>query len=704
MSLIVLNSKGQDPAEFENHFGRGIKLPKNAEICLVGSNINYKQNTEDETQISESNDTFVIQYGNVQQAKFNESGPYTVKIPHGKYKNLNLGAAIQKALNAGKFPNGLENSQWYKNQPISPLRNGITGTYDLATNKITLQVTTQTVRCGTFGGVNEQDQFNSDEDAKRSFFASTGCYRNYKPNNTTQLTHGQDVNITRMGIDHAFAEWTPSGPVQTNKQTQAVLSKYPCWTHNTGAAPLLPDGGIWGGTGGSINPYWMAGHHWFFYIPGTYSNSRDKIAAYMGGLVSQRKVGVTSWENGGVIEANNRQELIDNWANGGIKFDIWWEIYPTEDPPPAVQKWIVKYYYHPTNKPYEYGNRIQFGEGQILQLSFNQISLIPKAGTAGTDPQAPIAPLNADDFIWEGRYSSTTTVTTPTLTSSSPAILNGSRGYCVVTDGGDFDIYKYLPLYQGTVLKYQDDQIPAPFIPIGISTLRHGNSMTQPQSIYNGQPEPLDGGGGTEIIANNETPFRDVYFGFSPVREIPSIVSPFIDNKFRLMCDRECNIGKTLGFREDQLTRYEAGTTVAIESDFNQELWNEAEEVAIIQITNLPIEGSLGGGSSVWGGSNDAQIVGVAPIKILKNLQISPNNGQSIYTETSNENWIKLSNLTLDSLNQLKIKLTDPTGRKLINLSPNTTIWLKLRQGTHDNNLKGGDQSMSQSYGGCKYN
>ncbi len=701
MSLIVLNSKGQDPAEFENHFGRGIKLPKNAEICLVGSNINYKQNTEDETQISESNDTFVIQYGNVEEAGMNETGPYTIKIPHGKYKNLDLGAAIQQALLAGMNPIGEATSNWYKNQPVSPLRNAVSAVYDLATNKIKLQVDRQTVQVGSFGGLaNEQDTFSSDEDAKAGFIASTGVYTNYGPNKNTQLSLGQSLPIKRWGIDYTFAEWSPSVTVQDQQQTQAVLSKYPCWTHSTGAPPLLPQGGFWGGGGGSggqINPYWMAGHHWAFYVPGTYDFSRDKLLAYMGGIVSQRKVGVTSWSNP-VIQANNRQELIDNWANGGMKYDIWWEVYPDD----VNEKWIVKYYYHPTNKPYSYDNAIQFGEGQMLQLSFNQISLIPKVGTAGTDPQAPSV-ADADNFLWEGRYSHTQTVTTPTPTSSDPATLNGQVGYCVVTDEGNFDLYKYLPLYQGTNIKYQDDQLPAPPIPIAISTLRHGNSRTVSQSIYNGQPEPQDGGSGATVLSGVGHPFRDVFFGFSPVREISTIVTKFIDNKFRLMCDRESNVGKTLGFREDILTKYVRNTTAAIESAFSSELWNEAEEVAIIQIPNLPIEGSLGGGSSVWGGANDAQILGVAPIRILKNLQINPSNGQSIYTETSNENWIKLSNLCMDSLNQLKIKLTDPTGRKLTNLSPNTTIWIKIRQGTHDTVLKGGDQPMLNQYGRFKY-
>ena len=41
-------------------------------------------------------------------------------------------------------------------------------------------------------------------------------------------------------------------------------------------------------------------------------------------------------------------------------------------------------------------------------------------------------------------------------------------------------------------------------------------------------------------------------------------------------------------------------------------------------------------------------------------------------------------------LNQLKIKLTDVTGRKLIDLAPDS-IWIKFRQG-HDGNrdIKGG--------------
>ena len=39
----------------------------------------------------------------------------------------------------------------------------------------------------------------------------------------------------------------------------------------------------------------------------------------------------------------------------------------------------------------------------------------------------------------------------------------------------------------------------------------------------------------------------------------------------------------------------------------------------------------------------------------------------------------------------MKIKLTDTTGRKLRNLAPNSTIWIKIRQGCEDRTLKAGD-------------
>ena len=65
MSIVVLNSQGQDPAEWENHFGRGLKLPRNAEICLCGVNLNKWEKEEGANIVQDINDAFMVAWGAV---------------------------------------------------------------------------------------------------------------------------------------------------------------------------------------------------------------------------------------------------------------------------------------------------------------------------------------------------------------------------------------------------------------------------------------------------------------------------------------------------------------------------------------------------------------------------------------------------------------------------------------------------------------
>ncbi len=694
MSLIVLNSKGQDPAEFENHFGRGIKLPQNAELCLVGSNINFKQNGNDETTIHEGNDTFVVQYGNVDVAGENETGAFKFKIDHGTYKNFQLGGIIDNALLSGGLTAGSGKGNAYNaNIPVSPLVGGIQASYN--TTSLEMEFTAQRFTIGRTGGTPNEMQTNryaNDQDANESFFASMGTFENNINMETGQQTNAIIANpITRWGVDHTFAEWLPPNEDEQRiqKTSLCILNKYPIWTHSLGAAPLLPDGGLWGGGGGSgnqVNDYWMNGHHWLFDPILAFPDNRDKLPIYMGGIVSNKRVGMTGWSSRYEASENNtvNQQDFNNWANGGVKYDIWWEIKPND----ALQNWTVEYFYHPMNTTrWDYTNKIKFGEGQLLQNGSNQISLIPKNGKCGNDANAPVVPTVADQdkFIWEGRYSNSPTVTAPRTTSTSPATLNGNKGYVVVTDGGDFDIYKHLPLFQGANVKKPRPMLPGTDVTIKISSIRHQNTERSLMSIFNGSSEAIDGATGTVVIAGDELPFRDVHFAFSPLRELSRDISQFVDNKFRVMADRYSNIARTIGFREDSLHSIPKNSTVALESDFPAPEWNESNEVIIVQLPNLPIDGALGGGSTVWGGSNDACILGIAPIRL------DNDKSDSTYNEPSNENWIKLKNLSMDSLNQLKVKLTDTTGRKINNLAPNSTIWIKIRQGMEDRTLKGGD-------------
>tara|TARA_R110000765_G_scaffold18336_4_gene49249 strand:- start:3075 stop:5210 length:2136 start_codon:yes stop_codon:yes gene_type:complete len=694
MSLIVLDSKGQDPAEFENHFGGGLKLPSNAEICLVGSNINFKQNGADNHTIQEGNDTFTIQYGNVDTQGTNESGAYTVKLKHGHFTSVELASIMYYAFIDGGFQNGQKSSTYWSNQPISSLRAALNCTYDPATKKMQISCERQTV------GTNDINPYNDDAEVGESFFASTGKFGSRVAGYNNQLTKGANLvpRLTRWGVDSSFAEWFPPNEEEFNdggrEDCLAILSKYPIWTHSTGAAPLLPTNGTFGGAP-RINPFYTLGQTWLFDPVGFYVDNRDKLPCYMGGIVSNKRVGVTGWGSQQKVGVNNivNRQSFDNWSNGGVKYSIWWEIEPDD----ISSVWRVKFYYHPTNiSPWAYENRIQFGQQTFEENKTNVIHLIPKNGTCGIDPTAPSLPGgDATRFIWEGRVSRTPTVTAATLNTTFPAILAGFQGYVAVTDGGNFDLYKELPLFQGANLKTDGrPMLAGTDVTIKMQSLRHMNVGTSSMgALYNGNPLPVQGTGtglsapSPYIVDGNQTPFRSIYFGWSPVREILPILTPYINHSFRNMTDRYSNIARTLGFNENSLSFIAPNSLLTLDSDFTDDLWTESTGVVVIQMPNLPVEGALGCGSTVWGGSNSAQIIGVAPISLLYIGLRS----DSSYSEPANENWIKLKNLCMNSLNQLKIKLTDTTGRKLRNLAPNSTIWIKIRQGCEDRTLKAGD-------------
>eukprot|EP00945_MAST-04E_sp_MAST-4E-sp1_P005479 g5479.t1 len=81
--------------------------------------------------------------------------------------------------------------------------------------------------------------------------------------------------------------------------------------------------------------------------------------------------------------------------------------------------------------------------------------------------------------------------------------------------------------------------------------------------------------------------------------------------------------------------------------------------------------------------------------KITPRLQhfrrVNSQNPGNMHREPSSKNWVKMRNLSFDSLNQMKVKLTDTTGRKLRSLQPEITIWIKIRQGKEEMKIGGVD-------------
>ena len=124
MSLIVLNSHGQDPAEFENHFGRGLKLPRNAEICLCGVNLNRYNKHDEAVVIQDNNDAFIVlvSTGSANPQDYAPFGAYAVKLKPGSFTFGDVGSQLSNALAVGNYLYGTKN---YMDIPVSPLRMGL---------------------------------------------------------------------------------------------------------------------------------------------------------------------------------------------------------------------------------------------------------------------------------------------------------------------------------------------------------------------------------------------------------------------------------------------------------------------------------------------------------------------------------------------------------------------------------------------------
>ena len=147
---------------------------------------------------------------------------------------------------------------------------------------------------------------------------------------------------------------------------------------------------------------------------------------------------------------------------------------------------------------------------------------------------------------------------------------------------------------------------------------------------------------------------------------------------------RRCGIAQAIGFQTGTIQEMPQATTATtgVEGSITSRSWEASEPVAVIQLPNIPLHGELGSGSTIWGGSNGGRVLGVAMIDD-KGSYANYNLGMNVYTEASLENWISCGNMGVDALNQIKVKITDQHGRKLVGLYPDSTIWLKIRSKEH---------------------
>tara|TARA_R110000822_G_C15338617_1_gene495818 strand:+ start:13527 stop:15656 length:2130 start_codon:yes stop_codon:yes gene_type:complete len=689
MSLIVLNSQGQDPAEWENHFGRGIKLPRNAEICLCGVNLNKWEKENGANIVQDVNDAFIVAYGN--KTSYLPYSSYLVKIKPGNYTEGLLASALSNALAVGNYQTDGYN---YQDIPVSPFRGGLLAS--AVANRMKFTISRQYVYR------EEPDMDDLDKIEARGYVGVIG--QNPTSAFVTNLGLTLGVNDTAFPtfdtnpFDLTYAQFNPK------VNCKAAMITRPLWNGSNGAGILQPATGSLG-TGAGILPEQEYGYSWYFESSGL--EEPEHMIGWRGGIfrnTKQTQVATASGKNVGT-QAANRTNLNLDWAAGGLKYDMWWVIeeFRIKTPGGAAGEGTYEggVYYMPTNtinngQPYLESNKVKIGHfrwttGDPTNPAATNLMMInfrPVDGKGGTDAAAPVAGNVADQTKCCIDIRVTRGVPlAPILAGVVPGMISpatglGDDGYVAVTNaGGKFDLYSGAPIFMGADNPNATDDF-TDLERVRMKGIYHDapNSIITGMAAINGNAAYVTA---PAVIANMEQSFLDINFAFSPLTE--SQDAPFIDNSVVNTSKRYSNMASTIGFREGRLsTLNSSASSTGISSDYESLTWNDKETVCVVQIPTLGIDGELGGGSGNFGGANTAQILGVV------GLQTDNEITGHVYREPNMENWIKIKNLAHDSINQLRVKLTDTTGRKLKCLMPESTIWIKMRECRNDGGLSTG--------------
>jgi len=711
MSLIVLNSQGQDPAEFENHFGRGLKFPRNAEVCLVGANINRMDDEEGHTILQETNDGFVVMYGSSSIGSYACFPSYNIKVRPGVYSPQELASQIINALAVGNYAHDFQNGN-FSDIPVSPLRLGLFCNYDTPNKKMKFTCTRNYI-------YRETD--DETPEGLRERYAVTCKALSGSPEVAQQNWDTNPGIMQPWAVDPTFCAFVPQ------ELGTDCLKVDNLWNASNGSAIQQPvNNSTYGGVGANrITPPQEYGYRWGILIDETVDQTY--LFSLRGGIMLGNKVSAEV-ENGlsdvrGIVR--NRKDLRLDWSVGGNKWDLFWKVEKFTPAQAAPGNLTVGIYYMPTEaitngKPWIESNAIKVGEGiwgigGAALPNYCEIAFRPVDGKAGTDANAPQATAAADRTKCCIDFRVTVTpaggLNAPAAGVVRNATSNGFPGYIAIddyTEAGQpdkFCLYKDGgQIYMGCACEHRIGINFPPVVPVGdpeplgyvlMKGIEHGIATTEIQSMGN-----INGAAAyvtaPSVIADLENSFLPITFAFSPLSSIP-FGSTGQKSEMMQGAKRISNIASTIGFNENQwYTLSSANSASGLSSPYANEdgNWEDKDQVCVVQLPNVPIEGELGSGSTVWGGANTANILGVVGLGVT-NSQSRCN----VYHELNNDHWIKLKNLSESAQNQLKVKLTDVTGRKLIGLAPDTTIWIKIRCGDYSKELKvGGVNALSKPF------
>ena len=655
MSLIVLNSKGSDPEDFSNFMTEQIKFPKNAEVCLVSSNINRKMMVETELQIGAGTNTFGLQigHGNLSQdgtralREYTAHSPYEISV-ETKGKNFPVGLvgtqAIQDEMNAAC--NGYD---------IHPVSNVATGWANEAAGGSTF----------TF--------FNDPQVPRDQFIGVPGS--NWVSVQGTNAVQGYDGNdginsLTALGGTveaeaGPYAEWKK---LKGRGENNNFVNLTPVWNTHTGErfGTFDLDGTSRSVNRGSFNWRWRA-----------LGNGAPTSKYVMGGLFD-----ATIWGEKGKNVTNKMPKI--NKLTGGNAYTVWWEQTRYDDTTGSA---TINFY---ARKPGGNGldsKNLQdqpkvlwasINTGATPDTLFHSVGIRPSLDTTGASPTYCLEAYYGKVLYATNEYAGTGAVV-PGVCAD-----NGAPGFITIQDPMcpdskaqfptlEFDLYRHLPLYMGC-------NTIGDFPRVLVNCIEHDDST---------ETEPMTPPTGLATYS----PYHFLLEDINPVTQaLPFAQGGSWDSACRQIL-RKATLGPVLGFNTFAVFKAAAAMPPGAEGAAAQIQIGLVEPERlnlVVTLPDLPITGYYGNSSgdgasgtlNLNSGGNSGAIIGVIPSgdDAYKEPTLRIESEKGKFYSCPMENWICLNNPTPFSVSSLRCRLTDCLGNKPRILNPTTTIVIKIKK------------------------
>lgn len=664
MSLIVLNSKGSDPEDFSNYLSEQIKFPKDAEVCLVSSNINRRQMVDLEAQVAAGSNSLgfqlgsgaLLQDGTRNGTLYTPHSPFEVNV-ESKGKNFPIKLVAQGV--GDEINSQLNNAD---NVPISNICRGWASAAAAGT-PFTFWNTPQVCEVQTEGDVG-------------NWITQVGANRIGQGgiNSTNQ------IGGTVEPEGGAYLEWKKLKGTNGNGM---FVDQEPLWNTHNGArlgtfAPNASNQNIEHG-----------GYNWRFRTDNT---AVDEITALRGGIFDNTKFTSDDIYN---VNSNN------NKLNGGTAYTVWWEITDPDANPGLQADFYAR---KPGRKSVEGVNNRHEGKtihwGQIAlppsPASHINIGIRPVLDSTGATPV----------YVLEG-YMGITSLAANTWTTPPVAVTGaGLPGKIVIADpanpatwsptiDGDrcnFDLYRHLPIRMGLSSSHTEPRVLC-------NAIHH--KTTQPAAMVAGD-------------LGNFSPYTFLLNNLSPVQNaLPEAQGGSWDRECRQML-RKSTLAKVLGY----IGHYGKVAATAmlpaaagLPADIELGLTLPESLNLVVTLPDLPITGYYGNSSGSGGagtlnlnsGGQAAAILGVIPTG--NRPYKSPAGGDRVGNHRGEffacpmENWICLNNPAPFSVTSLRCRITDSLGNKPDVLDTTSTITIKIKKRNSNSDYsQGGQASVFTTY------